>query len=263
MIIRNLKREDIQQLAELQCILDEYIDAIMDIKHLTKEKRISDIINYLEANINSENIKIIVAMENDKILSALRINFSNSCILISFLTNRINSKAINELLKKVQEIKKEKHINGEISCFSYDFVEIDKALKENSFICDTITFRSKLKNDVIIEDNKCIKKISKEDVKGLPKHIREWITEEDIRDKNKIILLYKNVKEIIVAERINKKELQIFGKPRPDNKNIEKQLIKQIQRIGIEMGIREFCHIETEIKRNKRGKTKYIIRFRI
>lgn len=265
MIIRNLKKEDIQQLAELQYIKEEYIDNNMETEKIPKEKRINDIINYLEKSINLEDVKIIVAMENEKILSTLRISFLNSNILISFLTNSTNNKANNELVKTVEELKKEKKIKGEISCISYYGLEENETLQENCFICDSITFRCKLKEDVIIEDNKYIKKISQSNLKSLPKYISNWIISEDIIDKDKIILLYEkeDIKEIIIAGKVNEKELQIFAKPRPDNKEIEKQLIRQMQKTGIDIGIRNFCSIEFDINRKKRGKRKTIVGFRI
>lgn len=241
MIIRDLKKEDVGQLAKLQYIKEQYIDEIMEIEKKREKERVRDITNYLEKSILND-VKIIIAIENDEIIGAIRISFLDDTYMsILFLIDSNNSKANNVLLKEVQKIKEEKNIK-EILCISYYGLRVNKILEENGFKCESKTFRCKLENDIYIEKNKYIKLILKSNVKDLP----GFITKEDVKDKNKIILLYEkeDIKECIVAGMSLKDELQIFSKPRPENQNIEKQLITELQRIGIEKGIRKFCSLE-------------------
>ncbi len=55
-----------------------------------------------------------------------------------------------------------------------------------------------------------------------------------------------DIKEVLCTGMVNKDEIQIFFRPKIKNKNIEKQLIRELQRIGLERNITNFCTFEID-----------------
>lgn len=106
------------------------------------------------------------------------------------------------------------------------------------------TFRCKMDKNVNIIKNENIRIATINDLEKL----QPIINEEDLKDETKIILIYEknDIKEVLCTGMVNKNEIQIFFRPKIKNKNIEKQLIRELQRIGLERNITNFCTFEID-----------------
>lgn len=106
------------------------------------------------------------------------------------------------------------------------------------------TFRCKMDKNVNIVKNENIRIATMNDLEKL----QPIINEEDLKDETKIILIYEknDIKEVLCTGMVNKNEIQIFFRPKIKNKNIQKQLIRELQRIGLERNITNFCTFEID-----------------
>ena len=244
MKIEKLKEEYIEQLINLQ-LKNNY----KDLSKEEKLKRKCNNINFFKEILHMNDKQVIIAIDDNKILGAGIIHFVNidKSSSISMLIDNMKENIIDSLVKKMKELSKEKNVN-EIFFISQDDKEINKIFSKNGFNCIDKTFRCKLTKDTKIDKNANIERITNKVESDLPDYI-----EKIVNEPNKIILEYKQngKKEYIVSGMPSKKEIQIYIKPRPDDIEIEKQLIKEIQRLAVEKGIYNLCSIEINVSNKK------------
>lgn len=244
MKIEKLKEKYIEQLVDLQ-LKNNY-------KDLSKEEKLKikcNNINFFKEIINKNDKQVIIAIDDDKILGAGIIHFVDidKSSSISILIDNMQESIIDSLVNKMQEISKEENVN-EIFFISKDDEKINNVFSKNGFKCTNKTFRCKLAKNTQIDKNINIKRITKGVETCLPDYIEKSLDEPNI-----IILEYKQngKREYIVSGMPSKNEIQIYIKPRPDDIEIEKQLIKEIQRIAVEKGIYNLCYIEINLSDKK------------